>query len=170
MLRLVPVFRPRKGSINQVIWCIIINMRTLNDWLMAYGETHQNKLNRAIHLICVPAILFSVVGMLWCIPKGFLFPNVNYINWSHIVMIPALVFYARLGLRPFALMLLTFAIASSLLMLLQNMGAPLLTLNITIFVVAWIGQFYGHHVEGKKPSFFQDLQFLLIGPLWVYYH
>lgn len=144
-------------------------MRTLNDWLQAYGETHQNKTNRAIHLICVPAILFSVVGMLWCIPKGFL-SQVNYINWAHIVMIPALIFYARLGKKAFALMLLTFAVVASMLVTLENFGAPLLALNIIIFIVAWIGQFYGHHVEGKKPSFFQDLQFLLIGPLWVYYH
>lgn len=35
------------------------------------------------------------------------------------------------------------------------------------FVVAWIGQFYGHKIEGKKPSFFEDLQYLLIGPVWV---
>jgi uncharacterized membrane protein YGL010W len=33
--------------------------------------------------------------------------------------------------------------------------------------LAWIGQFYGHKIEGKKPSFLKDLEFLLIGPLWV---
>ncbi|WP_375138530.1 Mpo1-like protein [Psychrobacter sp. MF31] len=36
-----------------------------------------------------------------------------------------------------------------------------------VFVIAWIGQFIGHKIEGKKPSFFEDLQFLLIGPAWV---
>jgi uncharacterized membrane protein YGL010W len=40
-------------------------------------------------------------------------------------------------------------------------------ISFAIFVVAWIGQFYGHKVEGMKPSFIKDLQFLLIGPLWV---
>ncbi len=39
--------------------------------------------------------------------------------------------------------------------------------SLIIFAIAWIGQFYGHKVEGKKPSFIKDLQFLLIGPLWV---
>jgi uncharacterized membrane protein YGL010W len=43
----------------------------------------------------------------------------------------------------------------------------LLFFSLGLFSVAWIGQFYGHKVEGKKPSFFQDLQFLLIGPAWV---
>ncbi|MES2801349.1 MAG: Mpo1-like protein [Bdellovibrionota bacterium] len=145
-------------------------MKTLNDWLLAYGETHQNKTNRTIHLICVPLILFSVVGMLWCIPKGFLFPDIKYVNWSHIVTIFALIFYARLGLKPFLLMLSTFIAVNIVLMFLDSNTTQLLTLNIIIFVLAWIGQFYGHHIEGKKPKFYQDLQFLLIGPLWVYYH
>jgi uncharacterized membrane protein YGL010W len=39
--------------------------------------------------------------------------------------------------------------------------------NIVIFVLAWIGQFVGHKIEGQKPSFLEDVQFLLIGPLWV---
>jgi uncharacterized membrane protein YGL010W len=38
---------------------------------------------------------------------------------------------------------------------------------VGIFVVAWIGQFVGHKIEGKKPSFLEDLQFLLIGPAWL---
>lgn len=38
---------------------------------------------------------------------------------------------------------------------------------VGIFVLAWIGQFYGHKIEGKKPSFLKDLQFLLIGPIWL---
>lgn len=40
-------------------------------------------------------------------------------------------------------------------------------LSVIVFVIAWIGQFVGHQIEGKKPSFFKDLQFLLIGPLWL---
>lgn len=145
-------------------------MNNLNKWLTAYGETHQNKTNRAIHLICVPAILFSVIGMLWCIPKGFLFPEINYINWSHVVMALALLFYARLGVRPFMLMFSTFVVVTLIFVWLQKLNAPILTLNVAIFILAWVGQFYGHLVEGKKPSFFEDLKFLLIGPLWVYYH
>ena len=133
-------------------------MKTLNDWLSAYGETHKNKINRTIHLICVPAILFSVIGILWSIPYGF------------ILQILALIFYARLGIKPFFLMFTTFSAMNAVMFLLNANTSHLLTLNLVIFILAWIGQFYGHHVEGKKPSFFQDLQFLLIGPLWVYYH
>jgi uncharacterized membrane protein YGL010W len=38
---------------------------------------------------------------------------------------------------------------------------------LAVFAIAWLGQFIGHKVEGAKPSFFKDLQFLLIGPLWL---
>ena len=43
----------------------------------------------------------------------------------------------------------------------------LLLLYLLTFIVAWIGQFIGHKIEGKKPAFFKDLQFLLIGPVWL---
>jgi uncharacterized membrane protein YGL010W len=39
--------------------------------------------------------------------------------------------------------------------------------SVAIFVIAWIGQFIGHKIEGKKPSFFDDLRYLLIGPVFV---
>ena len=53
-------------------------------------------------------------------------------------------------------------------LLVENYFAtPLWRISLYIFVIAWIGQFIGHKIEGKKPSFFQDLQFLLIGPAWL---
>lgn len=67
-------------------------------------------------------------------------------------------------------MFTTFAAMNTVMLFLEQNTSHLLAINLTLFILAWIGQFYGHHVEGKKPSFFQDLQFLLIGPLWVYYH
>jgi uncharacterized membrane protein YGL010W len=40
-------------------------------------------------------------------------------------------------------------------------------ISLAVFVVAWIVQFYGHKIEGKKPSFLKDVQFLMIGPAWL---
>ena len=48
-----------------------------------------------------------------------------------------------------------------------NFATPLWLIGIAVFVGAWIGQFIGHKIEGKKPSFFKDVQFLLIGPAWL---
>ena len=43
----------------------------------------------------------------------------------------------------------------------------LLQIYTALFIIAWIGQFIGHSIEGKRPSFFRDIQFLMIGPLWL---
>lgn len=106
-----------------------------------------------------------------CIPNGFFtntlgIENVMLGNWATLALVLFLLFYLRLSFGMFLKMLLFSALC-----LVGNyyLGQylPLLTTSIVIFVLAWIGQFYGHKVEGKKPSFFKDLQFLLIGPAWV---
>jgi uncharacterized membrane protein YGL010W len=45
--------------------------------------------------------------------------------------------------------------------------AALLWLAATVLVLAWIGQFAGHAIEGRRPSFTTDLAYLLIGPAWL---
>ena len=62
---------------------------------------------------------------------------------------------------------LGLGILAYIVSLLDTLAWPLWLTSVVIFIVAWIGQFVGHAVEGKRPSFFKDLQFLLIGPLWL---
>ncbi len=146
-------------------------MRTVNQWFDEYAVSHQNETNQLIHYICVPAIFFSLVGLLMSIPTTFLTNliglNNPYIeNWATIALIFALVFYLRLSFGIFFKMLIFSAIC---IVLNRFLGQylPLFYTSLAIFVVAWIAQFYGHKVEGKKPSFFKDMQFLLIGPVWI---
>ena len=79
-----------------------------------------------------------------------------------LLLLLSFVFYARLDL----------VLAVAMAALLVVMAWLIYTLPVGVgfyiglFVLAWIGQFYGHKIEGKKPSFFKDLQFLLIGPVW----
>ncbi|MCS7073743.1 MAG: DUF962 domain-containing protein [Bacteroidia bacterium] len=139
-------------------------MRTVEEWFSLYGESHQNPTNKLIHWICIPLIMFSLIGILWTIP----FPaNIPYLNWGTLFIAVALLFYLRLSI-PLALGMLVVVTPMILGILgIQKIGLPLLWVSIAIFVVAWIFQFIGHKIEGKKPSFFTDLQFLLIGPLWL---
>lgn len=146
-------------------------MRTAQQWFDDYAVSHQNKTNQIIHYLCVPLIFFSVIGLFMSIPTGFLentFGLYNPLleNWAVVFGIISLIFYIRLGFWYFAQMLFFLLIAIIGNYWLSN-NINLLYASIVIFVVAWIGQFYGHKVEGKKPSFIKDLQFLLIGPLWV---
>ncbi len=146
-------------------------MKTLDQWFTDYAVSHQNKTNQIIHYICVPAIFFSIIGMFMSINTDFLTQNLNLDNpfienWATLVVIFLLLFYVRLSLATAIKMLILSALSILGNYYLGNV-APLLYTSIGIFVLAWIGQFYGHHVEGAKPSFLKDLQFLLIGPAWV---
>lgn len=146
-------------------------MKTAQQWFDEYAVSHQNPTNQLIHYICVPVIFFSVIGLLMSIPTGFLertfeLYNPMLENWAVVVGLLISIFYLRLGFWYFVQMLFFILLAIVGNYWLSN-NLPLFYTSIALFVVAWIGQFYGHNVEGKKPSFIKDLQFLLIGPLWV---
>jgi len=127
-------------------------MKTISEWLDEYSESHQNKTNKLIHWVCVPAIYFSIIGIMAHFSALL----------TALLLVLAFVFYARLDIvLAVAMAALTLMMAWFIWVLPVGVG-----FFIALFVFAWIGQFYGHKVEGKKPSFFKDLQFLLIGPLW----
>lgn len=145
-------------------------MKTLNDWFEEYSVSHKNLTNKKIHYICVPLIFFSVVGLIMSIPNGFLEPlaTINPIlgNWAFIILVLVLLFYFRLSVAMgFKMLVFTTLCFTGNYILSQSF--PLVWVSVFVFVVGWIGQFYGHKIEGRKPSFLKDLQFLLIGPAWV---
>ncbi len=147
-------------------------MKSIETWYAEYAVSHQNALNQKIHFICVPLIYFSIVGLFMSIPNGLLvnFSGNNdllFNNWALVALVLPMIFYFRLSIRVFVRMLLfSFLCIVGNFLLAEQL--PLLWTSVIIFVIAWIGQFYGHHIEGKKPSFLKDLQFLLIGPAWVF--
>ena len=141
--------------------------RPIDRWFRNYSGDHRNETNQLIHVVAVPAILWSVVALLWCIPIfGALFKSGI---WAALAMFGAWMFYNRLSRRIGLGMLVVFFTMGCLCRLLeQRFGLQfLLWLAIGVFVVAWIAQFIGHKIEGRKPSFLTDLTYLLIGPIWV---
>ncbi|HAS6171945.1 TPA: DUF962 domain-containing protein [Vibrio vulnificus] len=141
-------------------------MRVLEQWLDAYGESHQNSTNQKIHTFAVPGIFFSIVALIWSLPSLPL--PVLSLNWVWVAALPVWWFYYRLSLSVF-LMMLGYTLASiALAWSVELLGLPLAEMAVGLFVVLWIFQFVGHKIEGKKPSFFEDLKFLLIGPVWVF--
>jgi uncharacterized membrane protein YGL010W len=140
---------------------------TMNEWLSAYGESHQNPTNIAIHKVCVPVIMFTALGMMWTIPVPAALTGIPYANFASLMVVLSLLFYLRLSVSMAAGMGIMAVACLAVLGAMQQAGIPILSTSVAIFVVAWIGQFIGHKYEGKKPSFFRDLQFLLIGPAWT---
>ena len=129
--------------------------RRIDDLLGQYSESHLNHTNERIHMVCVPLIVFSLMGLIWSLhPLAAVAASAAALAW-----------YFQLS-RPFALGMLAMTVA----MLGVLWALPPLTVlpaSLAIFVLAWIGQFIGHQIEGKKPSFLDDLRFLLVGPLFV---
>ena len=128
--------------------------RKVDQLLAHYGESHRNPKNETIHFVAIPLIMLSLVGLLYA-----LHPWVAYA-----FLLASMAYYARLS----AVFLLTMALVSALVLaLVFAMGDRVLPISAAIFVAAWIAQFVGHRIEGKKPSFFEDLQYLWVGPIFV---
>jgi uncharacterized membrane protein YGL010W len=144
-------------------------MRTAAEWLDDYGEGHRNHANKALHWICVPVIAWCVLGLLWSLPFPTAVRGLHpAANWASLAVFAALIYYALLSipLTLGAIPLLT-AFLWSIDWLERSTTVPLWSICLLAFVIAWIGQFVGHAIEGKRPSFFKDVQFLMIGPLWL---
>jgi uncharacterized membrane protein YGL010W len=144
-------------------------MRTLNSLLDEYGESHQHPLNKLIHWIAVPTIVWTVVALLWSLPfpAALELPGIP-LNWATIALLLAQIYWFRLS-KPLGFGLLLYNLLMiQLTVLVQNLAAwPLWKIAAAVFIGAWILQFIGHAIEGKRPSFLKDLQFLLIGPAWL---
>lgn len=142
-------------------------MKTIHQWLSEYGESHQDHTNKTIHWICVPAIFFSITGLLYSIKLPVTMAGVQ-LNVAMLILALVIIYYFILSKTLWIGLFLFAVFCLGLCQWVEQANfIELWLLCIIIFVVAWIGQFYGHHVEGKKPSFFKDIQFLLIGPAWL---
>jgi uncharacterized membrane protein YGL010W len=143
--------------------------RKIDLLLEAYGESHQNPVNKTIHWICVPIIFFSIVGLIRSIPVFAAMENIPYLNWANILLIPVLLYYLILSFPLFIGFIFFGGMVSFIndWIAIQNGTVYLAIFSFIIFILAWIGQFIGHGIEGKKPSFLKDLQFLLVGPAWL---
>lgn len=144
-------------------------MRKVDALLNEYGESHQNPINKLIHWLCVPAIVWSVIALLWSIPFPWELSLLGFpVNWAIIVLVLAQLYYFRLSIMlGLGLLLVNAALIWLTHWVMLNVAMPLWQVAVIVFVIAWIVQFIGHAVEGKRPSFFKDMQFLLIGPAWL---
>jgi uncharacterized membrane protein YGL010W len=136
-------------------------MASLEMWFDRYGESHRHPVNRALHTICVPVIAVAIITLLALIPV----PWPQAANLGSAAVCVTLALYARLSIRH----AVGIAVVAGAIILVFRHWPALMTPTLWVgaFIVAWIGQFIGHAIEGKRPSFVDDLRFLLIGPLWV---
>lgn len=153
-------------------------MRTTEEYINEYAKTHMNPVNSAIHMVCVPVIVIFTLGIVWGLTDliygaalaGKTFMGIDLfllLNGGTLGAVYMALFYAKLSMKVFAYMIGYLAFSWWVLYSMQMAGMNVLLVSIAIWVAAWIGQFIGHHIEGAKPAFADDLVFLLIGPIFV---
>lgn len=133
-----------------------------------YAESHRNPLNLIIHWLCVPVIYWCVLALLSAVPFPDGWPIVPGLDWGLIGALVAVLYVLTLS-PPLAVGMTVISIGCLMLAAAYRRWGevPLWQFALFVFVLAWIGQFIGHKIEGRKPSFFRDLQFLLVGPAWL---
>src|SRR4029079_14166184 len=141
----------------------LASMRTMHQWLDEYGASHRNQTNELVHWICVPAIVMTVLGFLWAIPVPPVFGTVSpWLNWASLAVIAWVSYYFLLSPSLGAGAAVCLELLLFVVRWLDTLAWPLWITCLTVFILAWIGQFIGHSIEGTRPSFFKDVQFLLI--------
>jgi uncharacterized membrane protein YGL010W len=141
--------------------------RSIDRYFAHYGADHQDPSNQLIHWVCVPLIVWSVLAALWVVPVPASIGRPGL--WAAVAMFLAFLWYYRQSRRLGLAMALAFVLLAFVTEVLFRWAGPkgLLLLAIFVFVGAWIGQFIGHRIEGRRPSFFTDLFYLLVGPAWL---
>ena len=141
----------------------------VDQWLERVRRESSNPANKLLHWICVPIIVVSLVGLLWSLPVPQALRAVSpLLNWGTVLLVASVMYYFAMSWSlALGMVAVRRARCSRCLVWLQTLPWPLWIVCLGLFVVAWIGQFIGHHYEGKRPSFFKDVQFLMIGPLWL---
>ena len=130
----------------------------IQEWNAEYAIYHKNRTNKLIHWVCIPLIMFSLFGLL----------SILSFQFMSVFIVLALLYYLKLSKSlALGMLLISLFFVSIIDLISFTDKQSSIILYSTIFIVAWIGQFVGHKIEGKKPAFFKDLQFLLIGPLWL---
>ena len=143
-------------------------MKNINFWLEEYARDHQHPVNQMLHIVCVPLIVLSLLALLWSIPVPRSLADVSpWLNWGTLVVVAALAYYLALSRTLCVGMAPLLLVACMITAWMSGLAVPLWIIGLSVFVAAWIGQFVGHMVEGRRPAFFRDIQFLMIGPLWI---
>ena len=144
-------------------------MRQIEALLLQYDESHRNHINVLIHAIAVPFIYLFTLGLLWSMPLPAFLAQTD-LTWAHLVVLPVLYYYFLLSGPIGAAMTFLTIVSFGVIKLMDYVGIPVWQFSLLLFIVMWGLQFIGHKIEGKKPSFIDDIRFLLVGPAWWWTH
>jgi uncharacterized membrane protein YGL010W len=139
-----------------------------------FAAAHQEPSNKIIHLIFIPLLLFSLVGLFWSIP----FPQIKFLgaynqdfNWSSFFLAFLVYYYIRLSptlaYPMLFIMLIMFYIVTKMDEAQKAGGVAVWMVCGVIFLISVIALYAGYKKEGKRLSFEYRRKNLLIAPLFL---
>jgi|SRR6516225_8102181 uncharacterized membrane protein YGL010W len=134
---------------------------TVEEYFATYQDYHRNNINKVIHFIFIPVIVYAILNLLYQVQFHL---GELPLNCGLLLYIIVGVFYSTLNVR-LALGIGVLALPVYLLARITPWE-----IGLAAFVVGWAFQFLGHHLEGKKPAFLTNFLHLFIGPLWITSH
>jgi uncharacterized membrane protein YGL010W len=142
-------------------------MKTFAEQITTYAAYHRDVRNVWTHFVGVPMIVFAVLLLLAMVP---LFKVAEHtVTLAHALFLGGLAYYFLLdALMGLLMTLLVGALWWGAILIVGSQTWPTaLGIGVGVFVVGWALQFWGHKFEGRKPAFVDDLNQLMIGPLFV---
>lgn len=137
-------------------------------WLKEYGESHQDLGNPVIYWAAVPTLVVATVGMLWAMPAPYEFREISpVLNWGSAFLMAALVYYFIISV-PLAIGMLPIVFAlSGFQIWLAKSSLATVPVSAVLFLLSVAGLFWGQRPGNGKNGVFQDIQMMMIAPVWL---
>lgn len=143
-------------------------MKSLADHMCVYAAYHRNPVNRAIHFVFVPAIVWTLMIALDKLPL-FTVSNVT-VTAAFVITAVLLTWYIALDL--------SLGIAATAVFTVLLVGAIQINATVSpaaawgiaggLFVASWIFQFVGHGVwEKRRPALMDNLFQVFVAPMFI---
>ena len=143
-------------------------MRPADEWLQQYSRHHADGADQLLHRLMIPLLVTSVVGLLWAIPVPTTFREATpVLNWGTIFLMAAIVYYFILSISLAFGALPIIASVVWAVMWLDRLSYPLWMSSAALLITAWMGLRVSHRSPGLRPSLIGDLQYVMLGPVWL---
>jgi hypothetical protein len=143
-------------------------MSETDRWLSAYGDSHRQISCPPIYWVAVLILVPGTTGMLWSLPTPAAFAEISpLLNWGSAFLMATLVYYFIISL-PLAIGMLPFMLAVGAFgVVLTQARVSIAGVSLGLVVVAVAGLYFGHHAAGGVRAVLRDIQFMMIGPIWL---
>ncbi len=139
-----------------------------NEWLTRFEQIHNDINNTAVYWMAVFMVVVSTTGLLWHLPAPPEFHEISpLLNWGSTFLMATAIYYFIISLS-LAIGMLPFLMGLAAIQLwLADSGYPELRVCGGLLIAGMFGLWFGRRGPGNVRAVLQDLQLLMIGPVWL---